>query len=141
MKQSHHYLCKNGILGTSNQYRLTVKMQAVFIIAFILSIQFLPAQTADLDPGKWAVELSKKDRSVYDSLPGLISKLQKIDSLQTFQFIDELAEKGRSKGDHFKAFLNCVKARMIFYKCYYEFQRVGKVPVNIDWVKQQLITL
>ncbi len=116
-------------------------MRALFIIAFIFSIQFLSAQTADLDPGKWAVELSKKDRSVYDSLPGLISKLQKIDSLQTFQFIDELAEKGRSKGDHFKAFLNSVKARMIFYKCYYEFQRVGKVPVNIDWVKQQLITL
>ena len=59
-------------------------MQALFIIAFILSIQFLPAQTADLDPGKWAVELSKKDRSVYDSLPSLISKLQKIDSLQSF---------------------------------------------------------
>ena len=42
-------------------------MQALLIIAFILSIQFLPAQPADLDPGKWAVELSKKDRSVYDS--------------------------------------------------------------------------
>jgi len=116
-------------------------MQALFIIAFIFSIQFLPAQTADLDPGKWAVELSKKDRSVYDSLPGLIIKLHKIDSLQTFQFIDELAEKGRSKGDHFKAFFNSVKARMIFYKCYYEFQRVGKAPGNIDWIKQQLITL
>jgi len=122
-------------------YPPTVKMQALFIVAFILSIQFLSAQSTELDPEKWAVELSKKDRSVYDSLPGLISKLQKIDSLQAFQFIDELAEKGRSKGDHFKALFNSVKARMIFYKCYYGFQRVGKVPVNIDWVKQQLITL
>jgi len=120
-----------------------VKLYALLTISFFFSIQFVFAQPAhaELDPEKWAVELSKKDRSVYDSLPGLISKLQKIDSLQAFQFIDELAEKRRSKGDHFKAFFNCLKARMIFYKCYYEFQRVGKVPVNVDWVKQQLITL
>ncbi|TMI61303.1 MAG: transcriptional regulator [Bacteroidetes bacterium] len=120
-----------------------MKLYALLTISFFFSIQFVFAQPAhaELDPEKWAVELSKKDRSVYDSLPGLISKLQKIDSLQAFQFIDELAEKRRSKGDHFKAFFNCLKARMIFYKCYYEFQRVGKVPVNVDWVKQQLITL
>jgi len=120
-----------------------VKLYALLTISFFFSIQFVFAQPAhaELDPEKWAVELSKKDRSVYDSLPGLISKLQKIDSLQAFQFIDELAEKRRSKGDPFKAFFNCLKARMIFYKCYYEFQRVGKVPVNVDWVKQQLITL
>ena len=59
-------------------------MQALFIIAFIFSIQFLSAQPADLDPGKWAVELSKKDRSVYDSLNSLTTKLQKVDSYKGF---------------------------------------------------------
>jgi len=74
-----------------------VKLYALLTISFFFSIQFVFAQPAhaELDPEKWAVELSKKDRSVYDSLPGLISKLQKIDSLQAFQFIDELAEKRR----------------------------------------------
>jgi Tetratricopeptide repeat len=118
-----------------------VKRQAVFIIAFILSIQFLPAQPADLDPEKWARELSKKDRSSYDSLPRLTTILQKVDSIRAFQFLDELAEKGQSKGDHFKALYNCLKARVIYYKCYYEFSRFGKTPGNIDWIKQQLTKL
>jgi len=116
-------------------------MQALFIIAFIFSIQFLPAQTADLDPEKWVVALSKKDRSSYDSLNSLMITLQKVDSLRAFQFLDELSEKGRSKGDHFQALFNCVKARAIYNKCYYEFNRVGKTPPNIDWIKQQQLNL
>src|SRR6187402_3389109 len=122
-------------------YHLTVKMQALFIIAFIFSIQFLPAQTADLDPEKWAVELSKKDRSAYDSLNGLVLELQKVDSLQAFQFLDELSEKGRSKGDHFQTLFNCVKARIIYYKSYWEFYQNRPTSVNIDWMKQQLMKL
>src|SRR6478736_6024172 len=116
-------------------------MQALFIITFILSIQFLPAQTAELDPGKWASELSKKDRSTYDSLYQLTAKLQKADSLKAFQFLDELAKKGRSKGDHFQALFNCVKARIIYYKSYWEFYQNRPTSVNIDWIKQQLMKL
>ena len=116
-------------------------MQALFIIAFILSIQFLPAQTADLDPEKWAVELSKKDRGVYDSLFSLAVRLEKVDSIKAFQFLDELAEKGRSKGDHFKALFNCLKARIIYYKSYWEFYRNRPTSVNLDLIKQQLMRL
>ena len=116
-------------------------MQALFIIAFIFSIQFLPAQTADLDPEKWVTDLSKKDRSSYDSLNSLMITLEKVDSLRAFQFLDELSEKGRSKGDHFRALFNCVKARAIYNKCYYEFNRVGKTPPNIDWIRQQQLNL
>jgi len=116
-------------------------MQALFIIAFIFSIQFLPAQTADLDPEKWAMDLSKKDHSSYDSLNSLMITLQNVDSLRAFQFLDELSEKGRSKGDHFQALFNCVKARAIYNKCYYEFNRVGKTPANIDWIRQQQLNL
>ena len=118
-----------------------MKMQALFIIAFIFSIQFLPAQPADLDPGKWAVELSKKDRSVYDSLNSLTRKLQKGDTLKAFQFLDELSERGKSKGDQFKALYNCLKARVIYYKDYHEYYRVGKTPPNVDQIKEQLMRL
>ena len=99
------------------------------------------AQSKELDPEKWAVELSKKDRNSYDRLLPLIVELQKLDSLHTFQFLDKLAEKGRSKGDHFQAIFNCLKARMIYEKCYYEFYSVGKIPPNVDWIKQQLMKL
>jgi len=99
------------------------------------------AQSKELDPEKWVAELSKKDRSVYDSLSPLITKLQKVDSIKAFQFLDELAEKGRSKGDHFQALINCLKARMIYYKCYYEFYKNRPTSVNIDLIKQQLMRL
>ena len=116
-------------------------MQALVTILFVFSFQFLSAQPADLDPDKWVVELGKKDRSSYDSLYSLVVKLQKLDSVQTFQFLDKLAEKGRSKGDHLHAIINCLKARMIYEKCYYEFYSVGKIPPNIAWIKQQLMNL
>jgi hypothetical protein len=83
-------------------------MQALFIIAFIFSVQFVFAQPApDLDPEKWVVELSKKDRSAYSSLNSLTVKLQGLDSVKVIQFLDKLAEEGKSKGDHFKQFFYC----------------------------------
>lgn len=100
-----------------------MKLQALLTIAFIFSIQFLTAQPADLDPEKWAVALSKKNPSAYDSLYNLTLELQQVDSIKAFQFLDELAEKGRSKGDQFKALFNCLKARTIYYKCYYELYK------------------
>lgn len=117
------------------------------IYCFYILFGLLPAyissfaQFKDLDPEKWVDALSKKDRSSYDSLPSLTVKLQKVDSLRAFQFLDELAEKGKSEGDHFRALFNCLKARVIYYKCYYEFSRAGRTPPNIDWIKQQLMSL
>ena len=118
-----------------------MKMRTIFTIAFIFSINFLAAQTEGLDPEKWVNDLSKKDRSSYDSLISLIRKLQVVDSLQAFQFLDQVAEKGGSKGDHFQALFNCLKASIIYNICYYDFQRVGKTPANIDWIKQQIMNL
>ena len=112
----------------------SVKLRALFTLALIFTIQFLSAQSTELDPEKWAVALSKKDPSAYDSLYQLIAKLQEGDSIRVFQFLDELAEKGRSKRDHFKALFNCLKARNIYNKRYYEFYRIGKTPVEQDEV-------
>jgi hypothetical protein len=54
--------------------------------------------------------------------------MQEVDSLPAFQFLDQLSEKGRSKGDHFQAFFNCLRASVIYNRYYYDFQRVGKTP-------------
>jgi hypothetical protein len=118
-----------------------LKTKALFTIICIFSIQFLPAQSKDLDAKKWANELSKKDRGTYDSLYQLIKQLEKVDSVKAFQFLDELAEKGRSKGDHFHALFNCLKAQIIYYKSYYEFYQNRPASVNVDLIKQQLMRL
>ena len=119
-----------------------MKLLPGFIFLFFLfSIEFIAAQTAELNTDKWAVALSKKNQSSYDSLTSLIFKLHRVDSLEAFQFLDKLAEKGRSNGDHFQALLNCLKASIIYVKCYYDFQRVGKTPGNINWIRQQIMKL
>ena len=113
----------------------------IILIGFLSTCKISFAQPADLDPKKWAGELSKKDRSSYDSLRSLVVKMQEVDSLPAFQFLDQLSEKGRSKGDHFQAFFNCLKVSVIYNKYYYDFQRVGKTPGNIDWIRQQIMNL
>jgi hypothetical protein len=118
-----------------------LKTKALFTIICIFSIQFLPAQSKDLDAKKWANELSKKDRGTYDSLYQLIKQLENVDSVKAFQFLDELAEKGRSKGDHFHVLFNCLKAQIIYYKSYYEFYQNRPASVNVDLIKQQLMRL
>ena len=117
------------------------------IFCFCILFGLLPAyissfaQSKELDPEKWIVELSKKDRSSFDSLTSLILKLQKVDSIQAFQFLDELNERGKSKGDHFQALFNCLKASIIYNKDYYEYYRIGKTPVNVASIKQQMMRL
>ncbi len=125
---------------------MTVTRKISIYCLFVL-LGLLPAgissfsQSRELDPEKWVSVLSKKDRSVYDSISPLTLLLQKVDSLQAFQFLDELAEKGNSKGDQFQALFNCLKARIVYYKSYYEFYHNRPTSVNIDLVRQQLIRL
>jgi tetratricopeptide (TPR) repeat protein len=111
------------------------------MIGFLSTCKISFAQPTDLDPKKWAAELSKRDRSSYDSLSSLVRQLQKVDSLHAFQFLDQLAEKGKSKGDHFQALFNCVKATVVYYKSYYELYQNRPTSVNLDPVKQQLMRL
>jgi len=109
-----------------------VKLRPGFIFySSYLALNLLLRKPLNLMQTKWVVALSKKDLSSYDRLPILTPKLQKVDSLQAFQFVDELAEKGQSKGDYFKALFNCLKARVIYYKCYFEFSRAGKTPPGL----------
>ena len=105
-----------------------MKLRTLVTIAFIFSIQFLSAQPTDLDAKKWANELSKKDRDTYDSFYQLITQLEKVDSVKAFQFLDELAEKGRSKGDHFQALFNCLRLRSFITNLTTSFTRIDQPP-------------
>lgn len=120
-----------------------MKLRPLLSVLLILTLQsgFSQPQQTDLNADKWFVALNKEDRSVYDSLHKVVLELQKVDSLTTFQFLDELSKKGKSKGYHFQAVFNCLKARMIYYKCYYQLQKQNKPIPNTGWVKDQLMSL
>ncbi|TMI81490.1 MAG: tetratricopeptide repeat protein [Bacteroidetes bacterium] len=99
------------------------------------------AQSTELDPEKWAVELSKKDDRKGETVLNLREKLVHTDSAHAFQFIDALEKNGRSSGDHFKARFYCLKAGMISLKnVYYEFYQDRKV-INVDSIRKQLTEL
>jgi DNA-binding CsgD family transcriptional regulator/tetratricopeptide (TPR) repeat protein len=113
-----------------------------FLLLGILTTQFSSfAQSKEPDVEKWVVELSKKNRGVYDSVFNLMRKLEKADSLQAFIFLDKLAEKGKSKTEHFQALYNCLKSSVIYYHCYYKLYLDNKVVPNQDQIRQQLMRL
>jgi hypothetical protein len=104
-----------------------------FIFLFVNNLSF--AQPKDLDAGRWAMELSKKSYHASENSGKLDSILEQVDSIRTFQFLNQLQEKGKSKGNHFLARFNCIKARALFYKnAPYRFNQ-PKYPANLDPIK------
>jgi tetratricopeptide (TPR) repeat protein len=117
-----------------------VKIKILFAF-FILSLtQSIAAQALDLDPKKWSIALSKKNSFNEQSFTELISSLSQVDSLKTFQFLDELFRNANSEQYHFNARFNCLKAKVISNilaaKTYKDKNFVG-----IDKIKPQLIGL
>ena len=95
------------------------------LFLFLQANNFCLAQPHQLDPEKWANELSKTD-----NIQWLDSTLAFGDSATVFQFLDELYEKGKSKGYPFHARFNCLKAAVIttqnvYYVRYQLFHQVG----------------
>ena len=118
-----------------------MKLRTLYTITFVFSIQFLSAQSTNLDPEKWADELSKKDHSGKEAVTKLYTILMNIDSTRTFQFLDELEEEGKGKGYHFQAFFKCLKAAAIHYKyAYYTFYKDRKLT-DLDRIKEQVMEL
>ena len=116
-----------------------MKLRTLYTITFVFSIQFLSAQSTNLDPEKWADELGKKDRNVQEAFKKLFLILQPVDTLRTLQFLDEL--EGKGKGNHFQVRFKCLKARAIHYKySYYTFYQ-DRRPTDLDQVKKQLMDL
>jgi len=85
----------------------------------------------ELDPKKWANELSKKSYThdkVYTQLDSILEYADSIhsiifggsyslfiDSTTVFNFLNALAAEGKTTDDHFKVEFNCLKARAIYY--------------------------
>jgi len=101
---------------------MTTSFKALFRIilipAMILSFIHSHAQSADLDPQKWAVELSKKGEDGNRSLGKIDSALLQIDSARIFEFLYSLANKG-SKDYHFQARYSCLLAHQIISQGFY----------------------
>jgi DNA-binding CsgD family transcriptional regulator len=109
------------------------KLITIFFLMLILpSASPIFSQTRiELDPKKWANELSKKNYihdKVYTKLDSIIEYADSshgiifgrshslfIDSATVFNFLNALAAEGKSMDDHFKVEFNCLKARSIFY--------------------------
>jgi tetratricopeptide (TPR) repeat protein len=105
----------------------------LFIALSVNNFSF--AQPNDLDAEKWAIDLSKKDNRGNETARKLDSILELVDSMRVFQFLNQLQEKGKSKGNYFLARFNCIKARSLFLKnSPYQFNQ-PKYPANLDPIK------
>jgi len=109
------------------------KLITIFFLMLILqSASTIFSQTPkELDPKKWANELSKKSYTrdkVYTKLDSLLQYADSshgiifggsyslfIDSATVFNFLNALTAEGKSTNDHFKVGFNCLKARAIYY--------------------------
>jgi len=119
-----------------------VKLQAGFILlCFVLSIQLTAAQNATLYPEECAEVLDKKDFSVIDSIRMYSLTINKMDSLQAFQFLDKLADEGKSKGGYFRARFNIIKGSIIYTKKAYRDLYYGKKPHDLNLVREELMKL
>lgn len=99
------------------------------------------AQSNGLDPRQWAVKLSRVNNSGNEDARKLDSILDHVDSSRVFQFLQQLQEKGKSGGDHFKARFNCVKARQILSQYFsYHVKPENDAP-NINLVKGPVANL
>ena len=79
----------------------------------LLSICFTSyAQTVDLDPEKWVIELSKKGKDGNESYRVIDSLLVFKESARAIDFINKLAGKSRNNY-HFQPRFNCLKAHQI----------------------------
>src|SRR5690349_9314746 len=76
------------------------------------------AQSAELDPKKWAIELNKKGKDGNKSLGRIDSALLQIDSARVFEFLYSLSAKG-SKDHHFQARFSCLLAHQITSQGFY----------------------
>jgi len=92
------------------------------------------AQSVELDPQKWALELNKKGRDGNKSLGRIDSALAQIDSARTFEFLHSLADKG-TKDHHFQARFSCLQAHQITYQGFYHNKLTAAVVNRKEEIK------
>lgn len=90
------------------------KTIAVFILLNAFQQSF--AQSPSLSVDTWSDELGYQDYKQKQSYIRLYSILLLTDSSTTFQFLQILEDKGKTKGLHFRARFNCLKASQLYNK-------------------------
>ena len=117
-----------------------MNLRTLLPIAFICVSQFLSAQNVALDPTKLADELDETSYKTEQLLASVSLTLQKRTTSRASQFLNDLAEKGRSKGYHFQARFNCLKASVIFFRNLQYDQHQIKT-VDLDKIKKEFMEL
>jgi tetratricopeptide (TPR) repeat protein len=92
------------------------------------------AQSAELDPKKWANELNKKGEDGNKGLQRIDSALLQIDSSRTFEFLYSLANKG-TKDHHFQARFSCLLAHQIILQGFYHNKLTSAVISRKEEIK------
>jgi tetratricopeptide (TPR) repeat protein len=92
-----------------------------------------------LDAEQWVVELGRKDYGANENARKLDSTLERMDSASAFRFLDQLQEKGKSEGDHFRARFNCVKAKQLF--SHNSGDHLPEYPVSVKHIREQVTKL
>ncbi len=90
--------------------KFTILLFALFWLSLLTIAGF--AQSGELNPQKWAIELSKKGKDGNESYRIIDSVLGHIDSARTFEFLNKLADKG-DNDHHFQARFSCLKSHQI----------------------------
>jgi tetratricopeptide (TPR) repeat protein len=107
-----------------------LKLRTSFILFFfLLSIEFAVAQSPELNPDKWVKGLSNPGDKKNEGFAKLDPLLDLTDSTKTFLFLNELWDKGKSKGYYFHARFNCLKSRQLYLK---------NLPNNPSVVKEEV---
>ena len=96
-------------------------VHTVVLTGLIQSSIYPHAQSPDLNPQKWAVQLNKKGEDGNKSLGKIDSELVQIDSARRFEFLYSLANKGATD-HHFQARFTCLLAHQIISQGFYHNQ-------------------
>ena len=120
----------------------TITTFTYILIGLLLGSVSLRAQEKSLNADKWAIELDKKNSPEPKlNVRALDSLFRYSDSLHVFKFIEDLEEKAKSKGDHFKARVKMLRALAFFLKYgYYDYYH-KRNTADVNSVKEELMSL
>ena len=136
-------ITSKNVLFYAAQTTVKTLKQFKIIVVFILLVAFQQgfAQSPLLSVDTWADKLSDKDYKQKQSYITLDSILLLTDSSTTFQFLQTLEDNGKSRGLHFQARFNCLKASQLYNKNFKfistavkeEIKRLFSTAINIAY--------
>ena len=104
-------------------------LKPLTLFLFLLTVsqfQRAFAQNSLYPVREWVGKLNSKNDKKNEAFKNLDSLLSLVDSAKIFSFLNELWDKGKSKGYYFHARFNCLKSRQLYLK---------NIPHNLSVVK------